>query len=100
MAISPTERAKAAEKKLEDFKTLVIKETLNWPAGCKSGKIEFLESLGLEAPKNKWRILVEIDASDSEDDLQAHEVSDQILDSINCYGGFDDVWIVEAKEVE
>ncbi len=50
----PTPKRKTAtqvQKEFDAFKQLVIEVTMDYDAGCTNGKIDFLDELGLEAPK-------------------------------------------------
>lgn len=67
-------RATEYASSYENFKERVVKTTWDWDGGCKDGKREFLEALGLEAPLERYEATITLVFEDSDyDDSDGYE---------------------------
>jgi hypothetical protein len=69
-----------AEHALSNFRDRVAETTAEWEHGCRSGKREFLEELGLDMPPRRWDVTatisftVELDDDDQPSDRSFDEI--------------------------
>lgn len=63
--------------------TALVEEVMDHDGcdGCMSGKVEFLENLGLEAPKNQYSVVMTITVNPA-DHSEADEVREEILHAL------------------
>lgn len=59
---------------LENFKQTVVDTTVSWDGGCREGKTEFLEALGLSYPKKNVTITVTFEYEGDPNDISAYDV--------------------------
>jgi hypothetical protein len=74
------------EAQFNAFKQEVIEKTWDHPAGCESGKREFLRDLGLQAPKQDARYQVELWVQTSDEDATETELWDVLSDALQDKG--------------
>lgn len=63
-----------SEYSLERFKQNVVETVVEWDAGCKEGKKEFLEALGLEWPTRRIVINISFDYDGDVDNIHASDI--------------------------
>lgn len=78
---------------LEKFKEQVVKTTVDWDGGCREGKQEFLEALGLEYPRHKVTVTITFECSDDPSNVSTYDieyaVSNLVDDATDIYTDID-----------
>ncbi len=89
------------EENMDDFKLNLVKTTMEWPAGCKEGKEEFLAAIFggkdniPELPKKRVRVILEMDEIND-----AYDKPESIPNKLETnWGRYKNVNLVEVKEV-
>lgn len=83
------ERRISAVQELERFKNKVVEEVVGWADGCRSGKEEFLDALGLEWPSVEVTVTCTFSYKGDVDDLSSSEFEYAISNAIEGeYEGF------------
>lgn len=59
---------------LENFKQTVVDTTVSWDGGCRAGKTEFLEALGLSYPKKNVTITVTFEYEGDPEDISSYDI--------------------------
>jgi hypothetical protein len=87
---------KKTKNELESLKENIIREVMAHEScdGCQAGKVEFIQELGLEAPKTTRIYMVEIDITDMDyirfpRDLE-NVIADALYDGLVLRGTVDD----------
>lgn len=83
---APRRTVATVQAELEAFKQRVIERTWEHPAGCEGGKREFLEDLGLKAPKQSCRFGVDLSIQTSDEGETEDELWEIIGDALNEKG--------------
>lgn len=72
-----------ATTKLATFKDSVVETTVGWDGGCRKGKQEFLEALGLEWPKISVTVTITFDYDGTDVDIDSYSVEDSITSMLD-----------------
>jgi hypothetical protein len=77
-------RATQSARALSAFKEQVVETTVEWDGGCRSGKEEFLDSLGLEWPSVTVTVTATFEYSGDPDDISTYSLESGIEGSLDA----------------
>lgn len=73
----------AAMSSLSNFQDLVVETTVEWDGGCRSGKEEFLQALGLSYPSVEMSFTVTFTYEGDPDNFDSSEIESAIANYIS-----------------
>lgn len=73
----------ASENALEVFKKQVVTETVNFEGGCREGKTEFLQNLGLEWPMSSVTLTITFNYAGDPEDISTYELESFVGNGLN-----------------